>query len=140
MNQHIIIGNLTRDPESGTTQGGARWCTFSVAVNGKRNQDGSQETEYMRVTAWSALADSCARYLRKGRKVCVIGDSRAHGWTGQGGDARAQIEITARQVEFLSAAADGGAGAPSDEDARRAGAEHAEQVRYTEVQPDDLPY
>lgn len=101
MNRHFIIGNLTRDPESKTTRSGENYTIFTVAVN-RRSASGQTEAEYMDVTAWRQLGETCARYLRKGKKVAVIGESRAYGWIRQDGRPGAKIEINARDVEFLS--------------------------------------
>ena len=142
MNQHTIIGNLARDPETGVTQGGINWCTFTVAVN-KRGKE--NEATFIRVTAWRALADSCGKYLRKGRKVAVTGEPKAHAWTGQDGQARAQIEMTADEVEFVSSAGEGGGNpAPTDADAPPASGGTAStdpQSGMTQVEePDELPF
>lgn len=153
MNQLIIIGNLTRDPETGTTESGVGWCRFTVAVQRRRHRDGEPEAEFVSVTAWRALGDNCAKYLAKGRKVCVTGEARAHAWEGQQGP-RGEIQITADNVEFLSGG--GGRQAPTDADAPPARSEDGEkqapaqqdgqQVGYTEamsftpVETDELPF
>lgn len=98
MNKILIIGNLTRDPETGTTKEGVNWCRFSLAVNRRQRDD----AQFMRVTAWRGLADSCARYLAKGRKAAVVGDADVYAWLGRDGAPRAQLEITAQDVEFLT--------------------------------------
>lgn len=141
MNQHTIIGNLVRDPETGTTQGGVNWCTFTVAVNKRGKQD---EAVFIRVTAWRALADSCGKWLKKGRKVCVVGESDAHGWIGQDGAPRAQVELTARDVEFLGGGQGGGNREPTDADAPGAGRSGTgttdPETGMAVVEPEDLPY
>lgn len=144
MNQHIIIGNLTRDPETGKTENGVNWCHFTVAVNrrtGKKDENGKpvDEAEYIRVTAWYALGDSCSQYLRKGRKVCVVGESKARGWIGEDGKPRAQIELLAKSVEFLGGRNDGsGNPAPTDEDAPPMPRDA--QSGMTQVDPEDQPW
>ena len=144
MNQHTIIGNLVRDPETGVTQGGIKWCAFTVAVN-KRGKE--NEAVFIRVTAWRALADSCGKYLRKGRKVCVTGESEAHGWIGQDGSARAQVELTARDVEFLGGGqGQSGSREPTDADAPGAGRSEEEAkdpetgMTQVEMDPEELPF
>ncbi len=143
MNKHIIIGNLTRDPETGTTESGVNWCRFTVAVNRRYRKDGQPEADFMQVTAWRGLADSCGQYLKKGRKVAVIGESRASAWTGQDGKARGQIEIQATEVEFCSSG-QGHNGAPTDADAPpeygHAGEQVDEASGMTVTDPDDLPF
>ena len=149
MNRLTIIGNLTRDPETGNTEQGVNWTSFTVAVNRKGKDSGQQEAEFFRVTAWRALGETCAKYLRKGKKVAVVGEAKAHGWTSQNGEARAQIQVTAMDVEFLSTG-DGGAPKPTDADAPAWGNDSAaaaaeasagaQQVSYTEVQGEDVPW
>ena len=139
MNQHTIIGNLTRDPETGTTQGGVNWCRFTVAVRKKRPKEGEKDADYIQVTAWRGLGDSCAKYLSKGRKVCVVGEPKAGAWIGKDGSAKGQIEITADEVEFLSSAG-GNRNEPTDDDAPPAPEDRDPETGYTQVEPEDLPY
>jgi single-strand DNA-binding protein len=142
MNKMVIIGNLTRDPETGATEGGINWCRFSVAVNRRTKREGQPEADYIQVTAWRGLGDTCAKYLHKGKKVCVIGEARASAWTGRDGSAKGQIELTAQDVEFLSPGE--GRRDPTDADAPGGGPADAQAVDaqsgMTTVDPDDLPY
>ena len=127
MNQHTIIGNLVHDPETGTTQAGVNWCRFKVAVRKKYKKEGGPDADFIRVTAWRGLGDTCAKYLAKGRKVCVIGVPSASGWVGQDGQVKTQLELTADEVEFLSGGG-GGSQAPTDEDAPPASGGSADPV------------
>ena len=70
MNKLILIGNLVKDPEQRTTDNGIQCSTFTLAVNRRTS---SESTDYFRVTAWRQLGALCAKYLSKGRKVCVTG-------------------------------------------------------------------
>lgn len=140
MNRLIIIGALTRDPETGTTEGGVNWCRFTVAARKKFHKENEPDAEFIRVTAWRGLGDTCAKYLKKGRKVCVVGEPTAHGWNGQNGEARAQIEMNADEVEFVSSAGSGGNSAPTDADAPPAPEERDPETGYTQVDPDDQPF
>ena len=107
MNKLIIIGNLTKDPELRTTATGLNVCSFTVAVNRKQTaaqrQSGQQaEADYFRVTAWRELGLNCSKFLLKGRKVCVTGPVSVNTYTGNDGATRANLEVTADEVEFLS--------------------------------------
>lgn len=104
MNKLTIIGNLVRDPESKTTQNGLQVCSFTVAVNRRRKDGEAPEADFFRVIAWRQLADICGKYLTKGRKVCVIGTVSARAYTGKDGNAKASLEVTAEDVEFLNGA------------------------------------
>ena len=120
--QCIIIGNLGRDPEMRYTPGGKAVTEFSVAVNRKwTSQDGTpgEETTWFRVTCWGRLAETTNQYLSKGRQVMVAGRVNASAWTGQDGEARATLELTAQDVKFLGGRGDQAAGTqdfPSDEE------------------------
>ena len=143
MNKLIIIGALTRDPETGTTDAGVNWCRFTVAARKKFHKEGEPDAEFVRVTAWRGLGDTCAKFLAKGRKVCVVGEPKVHAWIGQNGDARGQIEMNADDVEFVSSAGSGGqptdADAPPDYSARGAAPVDPESG-MTVVDPDDQPF
>lgn len=98
MNKLTIIGNLTKDPALRTTPQGLSVCDFTVAVNRR----GKDETDYFRVTAWRQLAEICAKYLAKGRKVCVVGAVSARTYQANDGQTRVSLEVAADVVEFLS--------------------------------------
>lgn len=101
MNNLLIIGNLTRDPEIRAATNGETVATFTVAVNRRTNKD-HPVADYFRVSAWRQLGDLCGKYLSKGRKVAVRGTVRASAYLGQDGAAKAALEVTAENVEFLS--------------------------------------
>ena len=102
MNKLTIIGNLTANPEVRTTQQGKSVCTFSVAVNRRNKAENQPDADFFRVSAWNQLGEICGKYLTKGSKVAVIGSVSVHTYTTQQGEARASMEVMAREVEFLS--------------------------------------
>lgn len=105
MNRLTIIGNLTRDPETRSTQSGKNVCTFTVAVNRRRSANGNQpDADFFRVSAWDGLGETCQKYLAKGRKVAVTGSVSVNAYTTQNGENRASMEVFAQEVEFLSSA------------------------------------
>jgi single-strand DNA-binding protein len=108
MNKLTIIGNLTRDPELRTTSAGKEVCTFTVAVNRRKTGNNQKpETDFFRVSAWDGLAKSCGQFLAKGRKVAVVGSVSVHTFQMQTGETKAQLEVNASDVEFLSPKGDG---------------------------------
>lgn len=103
MQRITIIGNLTHNPETRTTPSGVSVCSFTVAVNRRfANQDGEKQTDFFRVNAWRGLADSCAKYLAKGRKVAVIGELQARMYDGKDGEKRMSLDVQADEIEFLT--------------------------------------
>ena len=112
------------------------WCRFTLAVRKKFRKEGGPDADFIRVTAWRGLGDTCAKYLAKRRKVAVTGVPQAGAWIGQDGKAKGQIELTADDVEFLGGS--GGAPAPADGDAppERGAAREPQPVE----DPEDLPF
>lgn len=130
MNKLTIIGNLTRDPELRTTQAGISVCGFTVAVNRRKAQQGQQpEADFFRVSAWRERGETCAKYLTKGKKVCVIGPVEVKTYQGNDGKTKAYMEITADEVEFLSPREQGTESQQTDP-----------QTGYSQVETDELPF
>ena len=103
MNKVFIVGNLTRDPELRTTQNGTAVCSFNVAVNKRMGANAQHpEADYFRVTAWRGLAENCAKFLAKGRKVAVTGAVSVSTYQANNGTTKATLDVTADDVEFLS--------------------------------------
>lgn len=140
MNKVFIVGNLTRDPELRSTRDGISVCSFTVAVNRRvRNAEAGQpEADFFRVTAWRALGENCSKYLSKGRKVAVTGSVSVSTYTGNDGNTRASLEVTADDVEFLSPRSEGGeAPAPRPQAAAPAA---PQSNGFMQVDEDELPF
>lgn len=103
MNKVILIGNLVRDVELSTTQGGTSVAKFALAVNRNfTNADGERVADYPNIIAWRDLADRCAQYLSKGKKVCVVGMLQTRNYEASDGTKRYVAEVVASEVEFLT--------------------------------------
>lgn len=130
MNKLILIGNLTRDPETRTTPSGKTVCGFDIAVNERRG--GQDNTTYFRISAWEKLGEICQRGLSKGKKVSVVGSVSARAYTDRNGKANASLEVSAQDVEFLS---------PRDNEAVYQQQERqAIQNEVVAVQTEELPF
>ena len=102
MNNVVLIGRLCDEPEVKTTSGGVAVCTFRLAVQRRfANSQGVREADFLNVVAWRQLAELCARYLSKGRKVAVEGSIQTRSYDAQDGSKRYVTEIVADSVEFL---------------------------------------
>ncbi len=132
MNSLTIIGNLTRSPELRTTTSGKQVCSFTVAVNRRRSEE--QEADYFRVSAWDRLAETCQMYLAKGRKVAVVGPVRVSTYTGQDGVTRANMDVLAESVEFLSPKGE------HDQAKKPAQEQKPDNSGFVVVDTDDLPF
>lgn len=109
MNQIVIIGNLTRDPEMTYTDKGVAVTKFSVATSAGKDKDKKDRpADFHNVVVWGTapekdgLAGLCAQYLSKGKKVCVVGKHEVNEWNDKDGNKRRSCQIVAREVEFLT--------------------------------------
>lgn len=109
LNSVILIGRLTRDAELKYTQTGTAICNFSVAVNKTlppRDGDGGEwktEVSFFDVTLWGKVAEGKAKYLTKGKQVCVSGELVQDRWTDkETGKERSRVKITAKSVQLLA--------------------------------------
>ena len=130
MNKIVLIGNLTHDPETRSTPNGVTVCSFTIAVNRRfAAQGGEKQTDFFRINAWRGLADTCAKYLAKGRKVSVIGELQARLYDGKDGMKRMSLDVQADEVEFLT---------PKSEQANEE--PKADADGFTDVSSDDIPF
>lgn len=119
LNKITLIGNLTRDPEAGSTNDGTNFTRFTIAVNRPfTNSAGERVADYFNIIAWRDLADRCAKYLFKGNKVGVAGSVQQKQYEDRDGIKRTAWDVVANEVEFLTPKTDGArqerSNAPSD--------------------------
>ncbi|MDR1599848.1 MAG: single-stranded DNA-binding protein [Oscillospiraceae bacterium] len=163
MNKIFLIGNLTRDPETRTTQSGSQLCRFGLAVTRRRKQEGQPDVDFFNCVCFSKLAEIAQRYLQKGRKVSVVGTLTLNTFEGQDGQRRTTAEVAVDDLEFLPSGqgAQGGQAADGTYPAAQAPAQpsggyygqtpprHAEPTKpaaqpsyagFSEVDEDELPF
>lgn len=97
MNSTILIGRLTKDPE--TRQAGETTITtFTLAVD---RQGKEKAADFIRITTFSKTAENCARFLVKGRLVAVNGRIQTGSYTNKNGDTVYTTDVIANNVKFL---------------------------------------
>lgn len=103
MNKVVLIGRLTRDPELRYTASGVAVCTFTLAVDrGFGARDGEQQADFIPIVTWRKIAESCGKYLAKGRLVAVAGRIQVRNYETQDGQRRYVTEVVGDEVRFLS--------------------------------------
>ncbi|PYD78194.1 single-stranded DNA-binding protein [Komagataeibacter oboediens] len=98
VNKVILVGNLGKDPEIRTTQGGKKIVNMTVATseawNDRASGERKERTEWSKVVIFNErLADVAERFLRKGRKVYIEGALQTRKWTDQSGQDRYTTEV-----------------------------------------------
>lgn len=130
MQRIVITGNLTADPVLRATPSGTSVCNFTLAVNRRfPGADGQKVTDFFNVVAWRGLADTCNKYLAKGKKAAVIGELQARTYTAKDGTTRMSLDVSADEVEFLS---------PKDEEKPRQMTPE-DPEKFDDISSDDLP-
>ena len=77
INNVVLMGRLTADPELRQTPSGVSTCQITVAVNrGYTSQDGERQTDFITVVAWRQTAEFISRYFTKGKLILVEGQLR----------------------------------------------------------------
>lgn len=111
-NKVILMGNLTRDPETRTTPNGQTVTNFSLAVNRTwKGADGQQneDVSYIDCVAWGKPGEIIAQYLGKGRAVLVSGRLDQRSWDDKdSGQKRSKIEVVVEDFNFVGDGQGGG--------------------------------
>lgn len=139
MNKVMLIGNLTADPVA-RDAGGVRNCRFTVAVQRRYTAPGKDPvTDFISVVTWRGLAETCEKYLAKGRKVGVVGSIQTSTTTAEDGSKRYFTDVVADEVEFLTPKSQ----SQGMDDGYSAHAPRREKASIEKLQPmedDSLPF
>lgn len=102
INQVVLVGRLTRDPELRKTNSGNAIASFSIAVDSRsRNPDGTWGTTFLNCTLFGAQAENVVKFTRKGSLVGVEGSLNQRNFTRQDGSRGSVIEVICDRVAFL---------------------------------------
>lgn len=128
MNYVSMIGRLTKIPDIRQTNTGKNVCAFTLAVDRRyKDADGKTTADFFGVQVWGKLAEVCARYLDKGKKIYVAGELRNRSYEAKDGSKRTVTEIIANEVEFLSPKTDSTPTIPP-------------QAEWQDIDDNDLPF
>lgn len=158
INNAVIMGRLTADPELRTTGNGIGVCGFTVAVDRNYRPEGEErQTDFINVVAWRKTADFVSRYFRKGQMIAVQGSIQTRNYEDRNGNKRTAVEIVADNISFCGSKAETGAGGqnagapapsgnpappvPAYQQGSGAGVSNATPDDFSQVEMDDeLPF
>ena len=111
-NKVILMGNLTRDVELRTTQGGMQVAKLGMAINRKWTQNGEQResTCFVDMTAFGRQAEVLNQYVGKGSPLFVEGRLEFSTWESQEGGKRSKLEVVIENFQFVGAPRSAGEG------------------------------
>lgn len=141
MNNVVLIGRLTRDPELRYTSSQMAVCHFSIAVDRPRSQNKDQTADFLRITVFGKQAENCGRYLAKGRQVGIQGRIQTGSYKNKDGQTVYTTDIIANSVEFLGGGQAGTRdGFSSDLDSDHSMPEDMDLPDEFETTKDDIPF
>ena len=113
LNRVMLIGRLTRDPETRHTPSGQSVTTFGLAINRtyrrKDSDEQVEETTFVDCEAWGKGGETFARYMKKGRQAYVEGRLKLDSWE-KDGQKRSKLSVVMEEFQFLDGGAGGGGG------------------------------
>ncbi len=98
-NSITILGNLTRDPESGALPDGTETSRFGIAVNSKKS--GEDVPTYFRANVIGKVAGVANQYLAKGRQVLIVGELRQDNFTKSDGTPGSSLEVKVTSLQLV---------------------------------------
>ena len=129
MNKVILMGRLTKDPETRYTQtNNIQVTSFTLAVNRRFTKEGEQQADFINIVAWSKTAEFVSKYFKKGQQVGVIGRIQTRTWDDDQGQKHYITEVIAEEVYFADSKKEGQADTEID------------TANDFEVSSDDLPF
>ena len=140
LNKVMIIGNLTRDPETRNLPSGQSVSSFSVATNRRwkdaQTGEPKEASEFHNIVAWGKLADICNQYLKKGSKVYLEGRLQTRSWDDQNGNKKYRTEIVANNLIMLDRAGS----VPGTKSEAPAPTKKDEKSAEEEISVEDIPF
>lgn len=106
MNSVVLIGRLTKDPELSYTPSQTAICKFTLAVDRAKKLNEDNTADFIRITTWSADAENCNKYLRKGSQCAVNGRIQTGSYKDRNGNTVYTTDVVANRVEFLGSKAE----------------------------------
>ncbi|MBL6918878.1 MAG: single-stranded DNA-binding protein [Puniceicoccaceae bacterium] len=103
-NKVILMGNLTRDPETRVTATGLTICKFGLAINRvftTKDGERKEETTFVDVDAFGKQAEVITKYIRKGDPLFIEGRLKFDQWEANDGQKRSKLGVVLDKFEFI---------------------------------------
>ena len=102
MNQIVLMGRMTRDPELRHTPNNVPVASFTLAVDRGfvSKESGERQTDFIDIVAWRSTAEFVSKYFTKGQMTAVTGRLQIRDWTDKDGNKRRNAEVVADNIYF----------------------------------------
>ena len=102
INNVVLVGRLTKDPDLRYTASGSAVATFTLAVNRNfTNQNGDREADFINCVIWRKPAETMANYARKGTLLGVVGRIQTRNYENQQGQRVYVTEVVCENFQLL---------------------------------------
>ncbi|MCK4552454.1 MAG: single-stranded DNA-binding protein [Tenericutes bacterium] len=104
MNQAILVGRLVADPELTVLDSGLKVTTITIAIkrNFKSGATNEYETDFLKCTLWSGIAEATVNYCKKGYTVGIKARLQQKYFIQGEKKIFSYPEIIAEQVTFIN--------------------------------------
>ena len=103
LNQVVLVGRLTDDPDMVTKENGKKVSAVTLAVQRSfKNSDGLYECDFIRCVLWNAIASRTCEFCHKGDVVGIKGRIQSREYTNSEDEKKHIVEVVAEKVTFLS--------------------------------------
>lgn len=147
INNVVLVGRLTKDPELKYTQSNIAVASFSLAVNRNfKDANGERETDFINCVIWRQQAENLANWAKKGALIGITGRIQTRSYENQQGQRVYVTEVVAENFQMLeSRAAREGGNADYNKPQQQAPNFARESTQYHNSNPidissDDLPF
>lgn len=104
LNHVSIMGRLARDPELRTTTSGKSVVSFTIATDrNRKDANGQNQTDWIRMTAWEKTAEFICKYFQKGSMIAIDGRLQSKTYQDKNGNNRTDMEVVVEEVNFVGA-------------------------------------
>ena len=103
LNQTVLVGRLTKNPEIVETESGKKVSNITIAVPRTfKNSDGIYETDFIEITLWNSIAERTVEYWKKGDLVGIKGRIQSDSYE-KDGEKKSVSRVIAEKLTFLAA-------------------------------------
>ena len=107
LNQFVGVGRLVAEPSVKETEDGKQVSNITIAVpRSYKNENGEYDTDFVKCTMWSGVAENTAEYCHKGDIIGVKGRIQTSNYETEDGEKRKSTQIVAEKITFLSSSKD----------------------------------
>lgn len=102
MNNTLLIGRLTKDPELRTTSSGKNTCTVNIAVDRFAVEEDKQSVDFIPIQLWGKAAENLCKYQSKGSQLAVEGSLRFDNYQDADGNNKTKGYVLVNRIKYLS--------------------------------------